>query len=742
VLLTGVVLAPAAAVAAASLDRSLPFQALVWFSLLAIGLGLLFAYSGLPGAALHPLAAVIGGAAVLYFVANVLPNVPPDTSLTDRLGVLGDDAGTWYQQITTGGQSTDNLLFLLALGLLAWLIGYLGAWCVFRERSAWWPITTSTTAMAFVLSTFPKDDVYLLLEVVAGLLLAGRVNLLARQAAWETNGVRPASGVAGRATRAGLALPLALVALAWLLPAAVSEPPWSQQLAPYRRPWQQAQEEFHRMFGGLQATGDAPAAGFGPAMTLKGSYRFSDTPDLLVAAARPDYWRVIAFDQYTGQGWTSSDPIEQHVQPAGDVIGPFNAQQRSDVTQQVTVLAPRGNFLVGAAQPTTFDLDATTQAFPVGAGEDTDLVAVLAATPLEPNSQYTVVSSVSTAGASDLRSDGADYPAEVRQRYLALPSIPDRVRQLASQLTASAANPYDKAVAVQSYLRAMPYSVDLPPPPPDRDAVDYFLFDVRTGYCDYFASSMAVLLRSVGVPARVVAGFATGTPQDDGRYLVKDTDSHSWVEVYFPSYGWVPFEPSGALSTIPRGDGTDEATTPTPAAPTPAAGATEPADKSASQASSSGEATPTPTPTPTPAPGTQTTESRSQNGGGTIDPRSLLPLLYLIGGAILLAALLWWLWEKDLRGLPPCVVAYAKMTRLASLLGFRHRAHDTPREYARTLAAVVPEAGPGANQIAADYARYRFGRHAVDDDQETGQRWRVVRNALLRHARHLRWSRE
>ena len=98
---------------------------------------------------------------------------------------------------------------------------------------------------------------------------------------------------------------------------------------------------------------------------------------------------------------------------------------------------------------------------------------------------------------------------------------------------------------MEANLKRLPYSLTVDPPPYDADGVDFFLFEQRRGYSEYFASAMAVLLRSVGVPARVAAGYTTGDPTEvENVYVVADSHSHGWVEVYFPGYGWIPFEPT------------------------------------------------------------------------------------------------------------------------------------------------------------------------------------------------------
>jgi len=167
--------------------------------------------------------------------------------------------------------------------------------------------------------------------------------------------------------------------------------------------------------------------------------------------------------------------------------------------------------------------------------------------------QYEITSWVPKVTAQELAADAITYPAEIAERYLQLPdSLPQRVKDLAVRLVQGSTSAYDKAVRVQEYLRATYlYKLDVPQPPPNRDVVDYFLFDAPGGFCSYYASAMTVLLRSQGVPARVAVGFATG--DYDGlvrRYSVPAKAAHSWVEVYFPTYGWIEFEPTSARSTF------------------------------------------------------------------------------------------------------------------------------------------------------------------------------------------------
>src|SRR6185437_9309153 len=266
VLLLMVVLPPAIAVAWVSLDPTLPFELVALIALGGVATGMLFSFAPARGEVLHPLSLIGGVGAVFFLTARSIPNVPPEMGLTERLVAIVDQLVAWFQVVVGGGQATNNLLFLLLLSLIAWMVGYFGAWAVFRERSAWWPVTVSATALTLVVANFP--DVYglMLFELVGALLLIGRMNLLNRLDLWSTVGLRQPGGVSFRGFQLSLLVALALVALTWVAPGALASQSISESLGLSHRPWQQAQQEFNRLFGGLQGQNQSAQSGFGRAL--------------------------------------------------------------------------------------------------------------------------------------------------------------------------------------------------------------------------------------------------------------------------------------------------------------------------------------------------------------------------------------------------------------------------------------------------------------------------------------------
>jgi transglutaminase-like putative cysteine protease len=200
------------------------------------------------------------------------------------------------------------------------------------------------------------------------------------------------------------------------------------------------------------------------------------------------------------------------------------------IGENVFFLAPKPQALLGPALEISAD--------DTGAVRDIDRERVI--------NSYEAISVIEPPNPAELRADSTVYPPEIQLRYLQLPKRLDpRVRELAEQVTQEAANPYDKAMALQSHLRTQyGYTLQLPSSPPP-DPLANFLFERKRGHCEYFASAMAIMLRTLGIPARLVNGFLSGEfNQFTGSYVVRARDAHSWVEAYFPGHGWVTFDPT------------------------------------------------------------------------------------------------------------------------------------------------------------------------------------------------------
>jgi hypothetical protein len=274
------------------------------------------------------------------------------------------------------------------------------------------------------------------------------------------------------------------------------------------------------------------------------------------------YWRSQTFDVYNGHVWIANTARTQAL-AANSPYHPDLATLPKNyqlVHQSVDRLQPMDGAIF-----VTGDLLSTDQPSTAAWRASGDLVdARTNADTFSANSRIQFV----TVG--QLRLSGNAYPESIHH-YLSLPDeLPGRVRDLAVQLTINRPTPYDQVMAIQNYLRQFPYSLEVPGAPIDRDVADYFLFDLQKGYCDYFATSMAVMVRAAGIPARLVTGFSSGTyDYNENRFVVVEANAHAWVEVYFPGIGWVEFEPTTNQFPFPRPSGTADQANPAIGVPTP-----------------------------------------------------------------------------------------------------------------------------------------------------------------------------
>ncbi len=257
------------------------------------------------------------------------------------------------------------------------------------------------------------------------------------------------------------------------------------------------------------------------------------------------YWRSQIFTRYNGRGWESAPPGEVLADTPilEEIPVDLTVPGRYRLTQTFEMEAQHTGALFSVNQPVSVSQDYLLRALPE---QGTNLVEGY-------GQSYQVVSLATRVTIADLTAAGTDYPEEIRAVYLHLPAgLPPRVARLAQEITAGSANPYQSAIRVQDYLRAnYDYDLTVPAAPPGRDVVDTFLFDEPRGFCSHYASAMVVLLRSAGIPARVVAGYAMGDYDfNRGMYRVPVSAAHAWVEVYFPGYDWVEFEPTAAFNPI------------------------------------------------------------------------------------------------------------------------------------------------------------------------------------------------
>ena len=284
---------------------------------------------------------------------------------------------------------------------------------------------------------------------------------------------------------------------------------------------------------------------FNNRMDLRVRGDLSDDVVMRVRASAPAMWRGMIFETYDGDAWEADldEPVEiigdppYHYPPEFRSLGP-----RATLTQTFYIEAEQPNVVFAGGQPDSVWIE--------GSLNIDDNGGLRTASTLTPGSVYSVVSSRGAASNNELRQIPETPTPEHLQRYLQLPdTVPSRVGELAEMITRDAPTRLDKVRAIEAWLaQNYRYNIESPVPPEGQDAVDHFLFETDVGFCEQFAAATTVMLRELGIPSRIAAGYTPGTRNPfTGYYEVKNSDAHTWVEVWFPRYGWYEFDPTFAI---------------------------------------------------------------------------------------------------------------------------------------------------------------------------------------------------
>lgn len=716
-------------------------------------IGLMLARSGLPGLVAHLFSAVIGVGWAFWVTSRLLPSTYTWLERWDNLAMR---LYNWYLTAIQGGVSYDNLMFILQMGVIIWGVGYLTVWFIFRSGKPWPAIVPGGLVLLINLYYAPRDiSTWFVLYLIVALLLIVRFNLFEQERHWRSRGVFFRPDINFDFLRDGLIFSLLVVGLAWLTPPVVDAKS-IEVLDEFQGSWRDLQGNWNRLFADLNYRDRAVYDSFGSSLTLGGARQLSDdmVMDVQVSGIGR-YWRAAVYDYYSGDGWVMRDEDRASFGPDSELALPV-FEAREPVTQTYTFYRDNATVIYAMSNPIWLDRTARAN-FTALPGE---LVTQEAAIPgwtaggepwveeityirtnatVDKDESYTVVSLASRATVEQLRNAGSDYPSWITSRYLNLPpSVTQRTVDLARQITAAYDNNFDKAEAIERYLRNnITYNEAISAPPPGVDKVDYILFTRPEAYCDYYATSMIVMLRSQGIPARLAAGFARGTYNGDKvAFEVRNRDAHSWVEVYFPAYGWLDFEPTATQPAIIR----------------PTAN-----ERGGSFASGSFR----PEPPPDLDNGLDTgpqnipIDDETVAGGNLLFGLNLpffgnsgaLGVTALGGGVLLLGAALlllggvawWWRQQQQQGHLPKAentFILYQQMVRLASWMRLPLRPTQTPFEHAAVLQRNLPHHQDSVQVIAEEYVHYAYSRqHSLSADSvPAAQAWQRLRPEMVRQS--------
>lgn len=500
-----------------------------------------------------PIGALVGAALIIWMIGGEYHTAFDQAT---RLQALRTDLIEWTAMVVRTGYPAQMSPYALGLGVLMWATAFTAAYAVFRYHRVLDAILLMGAALIANMSATLTDLFgHLLLFVVAALLLWLRSSLVTRQDGWQRRRVNETLEVPSAIMRSGIVVAGLSVLLAWSLTSVAVAAPLTGAWQSLDGAWTDLRDRVEGVFGGL-TNPQARISGnsFGSSFVVEGDWVSNDAEVLQLAAERPLYLRTTTYDQYNGRGWSRREGPRRGV-AAGDPLFRVFTSERPTVEDahrpELITIEMRQTFgrhlFTGGAPLEIYapSLIYEPNALPLLGGLETP-------NAIGPGESYQALVLVSEATEADLAVAGTDYPTAVTDLYLGTEGITDRVADLAAEITADAENPYERAKALAQFFQGsdFTYSTRGMTIPPDGDLVDTFLFgeDGRSGYCQYFASAMVLMARSVGLPTRLAVGFAPGESAGDGLWLVRESNAHAWAEVYFPGHGWQIFEATKTIN--------------------------------------------------------------------------------------------------------------------------------------------------------------------------------------------------
>lgn len=488
-----------------------------------------------------------------------------DELLSARLASVGGRLYFSLVQFFQREPVADGLLFVAFISILVWFLSLVSGYWLTRYANY---LVAVLPGGVFILVIHLYDQFFssriwlLAVYLLLAMLLLGHQYYLKNRESWRERRVFLMQESTFDLTR-GMVIAAALfIFVAWTVPA--SQAGLDAAVRTWRRltePWRDMQEWFSNAVESLEgAVTSQPTDFYGSRLNLGAGTPLSDkivfsveVPELEEEYPRY-YWRGYVYDLYQNNQWYAVGGVSEEFSPSdADLLIPDSGER---VTASYTFRTQiQQSLIYTATQPVWVSRPGRIQYAKTEAGEQ-DLLAWAAEPGLLPGEQYQVTASLTNPSIQQLQNAGTDYPQWVLDRYLQLPEdFSPQVGELANQITQELESPYDKATAITRYLRReIEYANPLPEPPPAGiDPIEWILFDLKMGFCNYYATAEVLMLRSVGVPARMAVGFAEGAFDDEANvYIVRSLNAHAWPEVYFPSIGWIEFEPTGNQDPLAR----------------------------------------------------------------------------------------------------------------------------------------------------------------------------------------------
>ncbi|HEY1420200.1 MAG TPA: transglutaminase domain-containing protein [Candidatus Dormibacteraeota bacterium] len=692
-----------------------------------------------------PVAAWNGAAAAIHQAH------PLDGNIIGAGGVSLHPLTVWWSRLLDGSAASDPAAYLFLICLLMWVTGGWLSWCVLRWRKPMLGLIPGAAAFATnLLNDVVAGDQngYTLAVLVLTLALLLWTTYSGSIAGANLAHVKLTGDARWDFWESGLVAMAALIVIGIMLPPLSTVDRTASAESSLFSNWAALQVRLSRPGAFISGPGGTGTTGFNQDVPLGGPLQLNRdivfTYTVVGDYAGPRYFRGVNDTLTIGGQWRyggSGSAVVLRVPISPNAVVSYGEAYlklglaRFDVTMR---RPPIGNADILFYPGLLYEVDRqalATESLPFKGSFDTLMTIDSLDTRQPPTSLGVYKSSVefSNASVADLQAAGTSYPDWVNQfanlppSIYRPPAVIDRITALARSIVsaAGAVTPYDQATAIENYLRDpanFSYTLDVPTAPPNTDPIDYFLFTSKRGYCQYFATAMGDMLRSLGIPTRLVNGYGPG--QFDAAFnanVVRSVDAHTWVESYFPSYGWITFEPTPqpGYSPITRGTtGTNLCLR------------DNQCDNPGSVPGAVGPVGPV-----TPRSGIRNDPSGALSTGGGLrvgvpDAGTLTKI-----AAVLLAIVLL-LFAAATRYLRPrTVMAVWKRTlALANLAGAERRPGETPLELGRRLQRTFPEAAEPVGALASSFV---VAAYAPPEEAETArssvmEAWTALRPLMLR----------
>jgi len=693
-----------------------------------------------PQAILHLAACLTGYWLSIYLTSVLAFHIPWLVLLGNLRAVIGGG-------LSSSGAPSSATVFLFYLTFLSFFLGYFGAWLIYRAHLPWL-VALVYCAIMLVNLNYAKQDLSYLLAIMLGalILLIARIQLVNQVNRWINEGLHTDRAwlqeISRRFVQVSSLLMLLILVIAWVLPG-LAQPGSGVNF------WNGLDNAWNSLTRGQFPLGGQgslfqpfqPATNFfGDQLSITGSVNLptgevlSYTSYTSNAAPQSQYLEGFTYDHFDGHTWTSSAPNQPQQFPANTPLPLETMSNFNQVTTIVNIVQPpegTKHYIFAPAQPASFNV-------PTALYGNSITAAWTQQGPLTQGERYQVISDTPTATAQDLST--VLFPQDnrnlwsngsVNQYYLQTPTdLPPSVRNTALQWTRGTTNVYDAMRELEAHLSdptQFTYSITNPPVPDNMDAVAWLL-QTHQGYCTYYASAMTIMARLLGVPARIVNGFSKGVYDSHRKvWVVNGFDAHSWVQVYFPTFGWINFDPTpgfslnGASSTRPKPT-SGQSQPPTSPHPTPAAGhqKTGPQHKQ--------------------TPGSTGSGTGINSPGAQVSQELFLGLsLLILATSILIFAFALFNWYKERWLNTAASVAstmFWRVCRLASWAGLPPRGWQTPYEYNRVLSRHFPRVATPLRRVTDLFVRERWAApHELPgaaEEQALEKLWPQLRNTLFR----------